>query len=53
MQPDQWSTTKGTASMILAVGWGLMVIFTLAVYTANLAAYLTNTIIGSWYANKI
>lgn len=32
LQPDQWTPAKGTASMILAVGWGLMVIFTLAVY---------------------
>ena len=51
LQPDQWTPAKGTASMILAVGWGMMVIFTLAVYTANLAAYLTNTVVGDWYAS--
>lgn len=52
LQPDQWTTTKGTASMILAVGWGLFVVFTLSVYTANLAAYLMNSVVGDWYANS-
>jgi len=51
LQPDQWTPAKGTASMILAVGWGMMVIFTLAVYTANLAAYLTNTVVGDWWSS--